>query len=123
MKIIIYITGIAGGLLLVFRILGIFMAFPFNNTLVIAAVALLGLVFVPLYLIDRHRHNKKIEEIIKSGKYRKKEQETPKKGEYNVKGWDMNTSPFRDRKSGLRWEGGNIKGVNAKRESRRRFLR
>lgn len=46
-----------------------------------------------------------------------------KKGDYKVKGWDMNTSPFRDRKSGLRWEGGNIKGVNAKRASRRRFLK
>jgi len=38
-------------------------------------------------------------------------------------GWSMNNSPFRDRKGGLNWGGGNIHAAEASRKSRRSFLR
>jgi hypothetical protein len=123
MKMLIYISGITGALLLVFRLLGVFMAFPFNNLLVLAALGMLVLVFLPLYFVDRYRHNKKIREIIQSGKYKQEVRKEATKEDYKVKGWDMNTSPFRERRSGLRWEGGNIKGANAKRGTKRGFLK
>ncbi len=39
----------------------------------------------------------------------------------NIKG--TFSSPYRDRKSGLIWGGGNIKGANAQRGTRRSFLK
>jgi len=123
MKSFIYISGIAGGLLLVFWFLGIFMAFPYNNILLNAGLLLLGLICLPLILIDRHRRDKKIAEIIKSGKYSKKEKKPIKKGDSKIKGWGMNDSPFHERKAGLTWHGGNIHARNASRNTRRKFLK
>ncbi len=38
------------------------------------------------------------------------------------KGYDSGNAPYRKSDSGLRWEGGNIYGANAKRGRRRSFL-
>ena len=39
-----------------------------------------------------------------------------------IKGWSMNSSPFRERKSGASWGGGNIHGAVPKRENRKKFF-
>jgi len=123
MKEIIYITGVAGGLLLLFRLLGVFMDFPFNSLLLYSGLVLLVLVCLPLTLADKQRQNKKIEAIIKSYKGKKKKVTELKRGNSKTKGWDMNNSPFRERRSGLTWGGGNIKGANASRGNKRSFLK
>ncbi len=123
MKEIIYISGVAGGLLLLFRLLGVFMDFPFNSLLLYSGLVLLVLVCLPLTLADKQRQNKKIEAIIKSYKGKKKKVTELKRGNSKTKGWDMNNSPFRERRSGLTWGGGNIKGANASRGNKRSFLK
>jgi hypothetical protein len=127
MRTLIYTTGIMGGLLLVFWLIGTLTKFPWNDWLMISGLILLGLICLPLSFIDRYRYNKKIDEIIKSYKAKDRKITTIKiKGQDSKstpKGWDMNTSPFRERKSGLTWGGGNIKGANATRGNRRSFLK
>jgi hypothetical protein len=123
MKTTIYISGIAGTMLLLFRIIGIVMEYPFNIVLLILGLFILFCVFLPLSIAERHRHNKKIDQIIDSYKKAGKEAVPLEKGSLETKGWGMNNSPFRERKSGLTWGGGNIKGANAKRETRRNFLK
>jgi hypothetical protein len=123
MKTAIYISGIAGTMLLLFRIIGIVMEYPFNNVLLILSLFILFCVFLPLSIAERQRHNKKIDQIIDSYKKTGKETVPIEKGDLVAKGWGMNNSPFRERKSGLTWGGGNIKGANATRGTRRNFLK
>jgi hypothetical protein len=123
MKKIIYISGILGGLLLLFRLLGVFMEFPFNSLLLYSGLVLLVLVCLPLTIAEKQRQNKKIDEIIKSYKGKKKKKTEFKRGDSKTKGWDMNNSPFRERRSGLTWGGGNVKGANASRGNKRSFLK
>lgn len=123
MKKIIYISGVAGGLLLLFRLLGVFMEFPFNSLFLYSGLVLLVLVCLPLTIADKQSQSKKIEAIIKSYKGKKKKVTELKRGDSKTKGWDMNNSPFRERKSGLTWGGGNIKGANASRGNKRSFLK
>jgi|GEM_PF-863392 len=125
MKTWIYITGISGSLLLVFRLIGTLTEFPWNDWLLWSGLIILGLICLPLSFIDRYRHNRKIDEIIQSGKgkYGEKLSVNDKSNNPGPKGWDMNTSPFRERKSGLTWGGGNIKGSNATRGTRRKFMK
>ncbi|MBA7530909.1 hypothetical protein ES705_23120 [subsurface metagenome] len=123
MKIIMYISGITGILLLALRLLGTVMDFRENELMLIGGLILVGVVFIPLLLIDRHRHNKKIDNIIKSYEGREQEvKEIPKSGK-GSKGWGMNNSPFRERRSGLSWGGGNVKAAEATRGTRRKFLK
>ena len=123
MKIIMYISGITGILLLALRLLGTVMDFRENELMLIGGLILVGVVFFPLLLIDRHRHNKKIDNIIKSYEGREQEvKEIPKSGK-GSKGWGMNNSPFRERRSGLSWGGGNVKAAEATRGTRRKFLK
>jgi hypothetical protein len=123
MKTLIYISGIISGVLIVLRLVGIFMEFSFNSLILNTALILLGLICLPLYFVDKHRHDKKIKMIIASRKGKSKEKKKIKEGKTKIKGWDMNTSPFHDRKSGVTYEGGNIYGKVGKRNSRRSFLR
>ena len=123
MKAAIYILGIAGMLLILLRIIGMIMEFPLNNLFLILGLTLLVIVFLPLAIIERYRHNKKINRIIESYKVPNKEPFPLDKGDVEAKGWGMNNSPFRERKSGLTWGGGNIKGANATRGIRRNFLK
>ena len=99
------------------------MEFPLNNLFLTLGLALLVVVFLPLAIIGRYRHNKKINWIIDSYKVPNKESFPLEKGDLDAKGWGMNNSPFRERKSGLTWGGGNIKGANATRGTRRNFLK
>jgi hypothetical protein len=123
MKLAIFISGIAGTILLVIRMLGIFIDFRGENVFLISGMVLLGLVYLPLQLVDKHRQNKKIDRIIKSYEGRGKEKQEIKKAGSGARGWGMNDSPFRERKSGLTWGGGNIKAAEATRGRRRSFLR
>jgi hypothetical protein len=123
MKTAIYISGITGTLLLVFRIIGIMLEFPLNNLLLILGLVLLLIIFLPLLIIERYLNNKKINRIIDSYKEADEKSVPLEKGDSKTKGWGMNNSPFRKRKSGLTWSGGNIKGANATRETKRGFLK
>ena len=125
MRILIYLSGITGSMLILIRILGIFFDFSWNDIILISGIILLGAICIPLTIIRIIRENRKINRIIESykGKEKEKKKSHLEKGETPAKGWGMNDSPYRDRKSGLRWEGGNIKGVTAKRGSRRSFLK
>lgn len=98
-----------------------FMEFPFNDLLLTAAIISLGMVCLPLAIIQRYRQNKKIDEIIRSHKHKNKQTPSPGRNKDGSipKGWDMNTTPFRERKSGLTWGGGNLYGAKAKRGNRR----
>ncbi|PLX22811.1 MAG: hypothetical protein C0599_05565 [Salinivirgaceae bacterium] len=123
MKAAIFISGIGGTLLIVLRIIGIMADFQFNDHFLYSGAILLLAIFLPLTIIEKYLHNKKIDRIIhenKGGKHNKEEIHTdnPK-----TKGWGMNNSPFRDRKSGLSWGGGNVKAANATRGKRKSFLK
>ena len=122
MKNMIYVSGIVGGLALVLRGIGIFAEFPFNDLLLAGGLALTSLALV-LILVDRYRDKKQIDRIMDQpveGRDQDKPsgEEKPESG-----GWNMNNSPFRERKSGLTWGGGNIKAANASRGKRRKFLK
>ena len=123
MKSIIYISGISGGLLLVLRIVGVMEEFPFNDLLLISAVVLPGLVFLPLRIIDRIMHERKINRIIRESEGKERSKEKVNTEPRKTKGWGMNNSPYRERKGGLTWGGGNIKGATATRGARKSFLR
>lgn len=121
-KKIIYISGIGGALLLIIRLLGIFIALPFRDIILIAGLILLFVVCFPLLLLEKNKPYQSEQEGIKLTPASDEKQNT--KGKKNPsKGWGMNDSPYRTRRSGLTWGGGNITAANAKRESRRRFLK
>ena len=123
MKTIILISGITGTLLLMVRMLGIFMEFRGDDVVLVSGLVLLGLVCLPMFLIDKRRHDRKIDSIIKSYEGLDKEVQELQKAGQSPKGWGINDSPFRERKSGLTWGGGNIKAAEATRGTRRKFLR
>lgn len=123
MKYIINISGILGATLILMRITGIFSEYGNQGILLISGIILLTLVFIPLSIFDRYRYNKRMDEIINAYK-QKKEDSTKITGEKTrTKGWGMNNSPYRQRKSGLNWGAGNIKAANAVRGKRKSFLK
>ena len=122
MRLLSTISAICGMFLIVMKIFGIYAD---AKTEIFLPVGLFLLCFsLLILLIYKKRQNKKIEDIIHS--YKKKVRDnhedlnttTTKK----PKGWSMNDSPFRKRKSGLTWGGGNIKAAEATRGTRRKFL-
>jgi hypothetical protein len=121
MKTIIYISGIAGTILLVLRIVGIFSPVFQNDLLLYTGGGLIFLVFIPLMIRDKSIREKKIDEIIQSYKDKKSKKTEIKKNHKLAKGWNMNNSPFRKRRSGLNWGGGNVHAANAERGTRRGF--
>lgn len=125
MKPLIYISGILGGLLLAIRLVGIIAVFPQNDLFLGLGLVLLGLVCLPLFVIDRHQHREKMKRIIYGDgqKRERKKVEVPHANKKGSNGWDMNNSPFRQRNSGLSWGGGNVHAANAKRNKRRGFLK
>ncbi len=123
MKLFIYLSGIAGTLLVLFSIVGTLSAYAHAQMLFFVGIGMLLLVFVPLVLVGKYRENKRIDQIIHSYRDKKDEQQPMGKGKAATKGWSMNNSPFRERKSGLSWGGGNIKASNAQRGSRKSFLK
>lgn len=123
MKIAIYLSGIAGSLLILTRIIGIIMEFPLNKLFLILGLILLALVYLPLVIIDKYLHNKKIDRIIDSYKGEGKKTIHIEKKDSKHKRKGMNIPQFKERKSGLTWGGGNIHGANASRGTRKSFLK
>ena len=124
MKILILISGVTGTLLLTIRMLGIFIEFRGDDAVLLAGLVLLGLVCLPLFLLDKRRQEKKLDMIIKSYEGREQKEKVVKKASGGSRGgWGMNDSPFRERKSGLTWGGGNIRAAEATRGTRRKFLK
>lgn len=123
MRSFIYISGILGGLLLAIGLIGTITNFTYNDVFLISGLALIVLIFIPLSTVSRYKQNKNIDKIIASYKGTNKEIIQFEKGKSQTEGWGMNNSPFRERKSGLTWGGGNIKGANASRGTRRSFLK
>jgi hypothetical protein len=80
-------------------------------------------VILPVLLIRDIRQKRRIREILNS--YINKdpdEEREPEKDPTDLSmGWGMNNSPFRRRRSGLQWGGGNIKASEARRGERRSF--
>lgn len=121
MKKAIHISGISGSLLILIGILGYFMEFQHNNILFIAGLTIVMVVFLPLILIARYRQARKIDAIIDWYRKNPELKKEIKEGKIEGKGWNMNNSPYRKRKSGLTWGGGNIKAAEAQRGNRRSF--
>jgi len=119
----IYISGLLGMLFLITGFIGMMLESDYNRVFLIVGAVLLVLVCLPLNLIAKARYNKKIKNIISSYEGKERKEDAYKKGEKKTKGWGMNDSPYRERKSGLTWGGGNIKGANATRGTRKRFLK
>lgn len=121
---IVSISGTAGFVFLTTRLIGELKNFPNIKLFLIGGLILIIGISLPLIIIDRVRQKRKIDKIIYSYKdsQANKKSKIPK-GDSKTKGWSMNNSPFRDRKSGLTWGGGNIKGANATRGARKSFLK
>ncbi|MGC9343192.1 MAG: hypothetical protein ACP5E3_10855 [Bacteroidales bacterium] len=122
MKTLIYISGISGIVLIVLRIIGIYSPVFESNVILYTGLALLVFIFIPLLIFENHKQKKKIDEIINNHKPKVNQGELSKNKIKTGKGWSMNNSPFRERRSGLNWGGGNIHAAGAKRGSRRSFL-
>ena len=127
MRLIAYISGIAGATLLVLRLLAIFVNIPYQNLLLISGLILIFIVCIPTMMIEKNKPYKiNIQpNSTQKSKLKVEEGSTDETGkeEEKVKGWGMNNSPFRTRRSGLTWGGGNIKGANAERGARRGFMK
>ncbi len=122
MRTVIYITGITGGLAIVLSIIGIFAEFAFNDLLFWGGLILIFAVCIPLLKLERFFQKRHVTSI-KRQPQAKESVKNIRQQKTKAKGWDMNSSPFRKRKSGLTWGGGNVKGANASRGNRKSFLR
>ncbi|HOP05266.1 MAG TPA: hypothetical protein PL017_12685 [Tenuifilaceae bacterium] len=123
MKTILYISGILGGLLLLISLIGTIINFKYNSLFFISGLALIVPTFIISAAIDKYNHNKKIKSIIKSYSEKPSVHDSMSADKSEIKGWSMNNSPYRERKSGLTWGGGNIKGANATRGTRKSFFK
>lgn len=123
MRTVIVISGTLSGVLFIVRTVGIFAQYPHNNLVLILALVLLGFVFLPLAFINRIRNNQKLDAIIDSYKGRYTGGLRLKKDKTPFKGWGMNNSPFKERKSGATWSGHSVHGASVSRNTRRKFLK
>lgn len=123
MKSIIYISGILGGTLLFVRLIGVFSDNYQNSILLYVGLFLLVFVFLPAYIADSYKQNKKIAEIIQSYKGKEKKNIELKRNKDHDTTGGIDQIPYRPTKSGLTWGGGNIHGANATRGTKRSFLK
>lgn len=119
-RLIFYISGMTAIILFAVRFLGIFLQFPENDLFLLSGIVLLVLICIPSYFISRYRHERKLEEPLNPLEEEQELSSTKKNS--GKSSWGINKSPFRDRKSGLTWGGGNVHAANAKRGKRRGFL-
>lgn len=119
MKNAIHFSGVLGLTFLVLRFIGLFIDNNYNELFLWIGTGILFLVTLPLYLTERNRYKKKKQAILKSFV---KDNRKGEAKEHKIKqGTDYPS--FRKQKSGLTWGGGNIHGSNAKRGSKRGFLK
>jgi len=122
MKALKYISGFSGAILLIYWLLGILFDFRVSFYFFVAGLVLFGLVFLPLAILDKNRRENRWD-TIRDEEENAEISETKKNKNHKRKGYGISDSPYRERNSGLRWEGGSVYGANAKRGSRRSFLR
>ncbi|MCF8346189.1 MAG: hypothetical protein K9G38_03185 [Bacteroidales bacterium] len=123
MKTTIYITGLMSAYMLIGWITAYSIGRPNHLLFLVAGSIIFFLLYLPLVITKRKRHKEKMEQIIHDYKEKRPDDseseisrtETTK----TTKGWSMNNSPFRKRRSGVEWSGGNIHAANAKRGTRR----
>ena len=125
MKLLLYISAITGIILLVAGFAGYFAMSQYYQFCLFTGIFLILFICLPLFFWDRYRYQKKINRIIKSYENGEKQEERVQQKEKKPAktGWSMNNSPFRERKSGLTWGGGNVKGATASRGNRKSFLK
>ena len=88
-----------------------------SSIIIVALIVFLKIIFGKDYQSLKKENSRHID-------HRKiKTNHTANNKENLPKGWDMNNSPFRARKSNATWGGGNIHGSVAKRGSRKPFLK
>lgn len=100
-----------------------------NEQGILVGILLFLVVILPLLIIRDQKEKRRIQKIQKTYKNGTSESRAVPQAEAGkpeptyteAKGWGMNSSPFRSRKSGLRWEGGNIKASETSRPARRQF--
>lgn len=117
MRNFIYISGISGVVLLFLRLIGS----SYNHWILLTGIVLIFGVCLPLSIIYHFQKKKNFRSIITSYRKNGKKDISPQKKLKNQKG--PNYPSFRDKKSGLKWGGGNIHGANATRPSKRSFLK
>jgi hypothetical protein len=107
-----------------------------SERFILIGILLFVVVLLPLLLVWEVRQRRKVRRILKSHRQQREPESSRKEKEEKSdldgienqgdpdapRGWGMNNSPFRSRKSGLTWGGGNIKASEAKRGTRRKFL-
>ncbi len=120
MKTYIYISGFLSAFFFAGWIVAMLMGLPAHLVMLLAGAIILFLVYLPLVIRKRREHLDRMEEIInnyKSGESQEENNPTGKNSQ--TKGWSMNDSPFRERRSGATWSGGNIHAANVTRGTRR----
>jgi len=121
MKNYIYISGVVSAFFFLGWIGAFLLGYPRHFYFLIAGISVFTLIFLPLLLKKRKTHRERMEEIINN--YQSGEKKSPENTiqSNRPEGWNMNTSPFRSRKTGVSWGGGNIHAAEAKRGRRRSF--
>ncbi|MCF8309488.1 MAG: hypothetical protein K9I68_10810 [Bacteroidales bacterium] len=122
MKALKYISGFSGAVLLIYWLLGIIFDFHVSFYFLIGGLILFGLIYFPLALLDKHRRENRWD-TIRDDQEKQPHSQKKRGKKTKRKGYGVSGSPYRERSSGLRWEGGSVYGANAKRGSRRSFLR
>jgi hypothetical protein len=148
MKKIIYISGVTGGILLILRIVGIFVEFSFNRHMLLSGL-LLTVISITFSLVYKDLQNQKIRKLLR--KYKEGNLSDPahkvvrnsgnstgtekgmqeqkdddieeKKTKSGQKGLELGKTSLRERKTGLVWGGGNIKGTTATRGRKKKFIK
>jgi hypothetical protein len=148
MKKIIYISGVTGGILLILRIVGIFVEFSFNRHMLLSGL-LLTVISITFSLVYKDLQNQKIRKLLR--KYKEGNLSEPghkvvrnsgnstgtekgmqeqkdddiedQKTKSGQKGLELGKTSLRERKTGLVWGGGNIKGTTATRGTKKKFIK
>lgn len=123
MKILIYVSGTAGVVLAIAGFISELYGSGPASILWITGLALILVFTLPLMIYSRLLEHRKIDEIIRAHRENPKREGQGDAGKSRTQGWGMNNSPFRKRKSGLTWGGGNIHAANASRGNRKGFLK
>ncbi len=92
-----------------------------SKTAILLGIALFVGVILPVLIVRDVREKRRIRKILDSHRNSGSGKASGELHSDPARGWNMNNSPFRRRKSGLRWEGGNVHAANATRGERRRF--
>jgi hypothetical protein len=129
MKYYTYISGFIAGFLLLGWLMALLLGMSNHLIMLLAGSIVLLLVYLPLVIAKRKIHRGRMKEIVRNYREVREAEDTnlqPTSQEIqdpdgkSGKGWTMNDSPFRERRSGATWGGGNIHAANASRNSRKR---